>query len=153
VTRAGLDAGRDALRGEPAVVEFRATWGANCVAATPHLNEVSSEFLGIRFISITDEPASVVEPFLVKQPIRGWIGLDRAGATLEAYGVEVRPQTILVGRDGVVRGIMHAEQLDAGVLADGRRPGRRDSASMDRLRHGAEGGACGSRGSLVVPAK
>jgi hypothetical protein len=108
----------DALRGEPVVVEFWATWCGNCVTEIPHLNELISKFEGIRFISITDEPFSVVEPFLAERPIQGWIGLDRAGATLKAYGVEARPQTILVGQDGVVRGIMHPEQVDAGVLAD-----------------------------------
>lgn len=115
---AAMNASWDALRGEPVVVEFWATWCANCVAAIPHLNELISKFEGIRFISITDEPFSTVEPFLAKQAIRGWVGIDREGATFKAYGVEARPQTILVGQDGVVRGIMHPEQVDAGVLSD-----------------------------------
>ncbi len=72
----------------------------------------------VQFLSISDEPASAVLPFLAKQPVRGWVGLDRAGATFKAYMVEARPQTMLIDRDGILRGMLHPEQVDDAVLSD-----------------------------------
>jgi len=115
---AGMNASWNALGSRPAVVEFWATWCATCIAEIPRLNELVSQFGDIQFISITDEPIAAVEPFLARQPVQGWIGLDRGGTTFKAYGVEARPRTVLVGRDGVVRAVMHPEQVDAGVLSD-----------------------------------
>jgi thiol-disulfide isomerase/thioredoxin len=113
-----IPAGMTALKGKPAVLEFWATWCGDCVAEIPHLNELVAKFSGIQFLSISDEPASAVLPFLAKQPVHGWVGLDRAGATFKAYLVEARPQTMLIDKDGILRGMMHPEQVDDAVLSD-----------------------------------
>jgi thiol-disulfide isomerase/thioredoxin len=115
---AGVSATWGALRGTPVVVEFWATWCANCLAEIPRLNELITKFPGIQFLSITDEQLPVVEPFLTKRPILGWVGLDRAGATYKAYGIEARPQTMLIDKDGILRGVMHPAQVGEAVLAD-----------------------------------
>jgi thiol-disulfide isomerase/thioredoxin len=109
----GFDASWSALRGKPVVLEFWATWCANCVAEIPHLNALAGEFSGIQFLSITEEAASVVEPFLAKLPISGIVGLDRQGATIKAFGVDARPVTFLIDRSGIIRGIMHPAQVTA----------------------------------------
>ncbi len=113
-----IPAGMTSLKGKPAVIEFWATWCGNCVAEIPHLNELVAKFPGVQFLSISDEPASTVEAFLVKQPIHGWVGMDRESATFKAYMVEARPQTMLIDRDGILRGMMHPEQEDDAVLSD-----------------------------------
>jgi hypothetical protein len=41
---------------------------------------------------------------------------NRDGSTFKAYGIEGRPQTVLVDRDGVVRGILYPSQLTVAVL-------------------------------------
>ena len=127
----GMNATWAALRGKPVVIEFWATWCGSCVAEIPRLNELVAKFEGIQFISITDEPPSVAEAFLASHPIHGWIGLDHDASTFKAYGVEARPQTILVGKDGVLRGILHPAQVSAAVLSDlvAGRPVRPDSLS------------------------
>lgn len=115
---AGLAFNWQSLKGKPVVIEFWGTWCANCVSEIPHLNELIAQFDGIQFLSITDEPLSTVEPFLARHAIFGWVGLDRAGATFKAFGVEARPQTVLIDGEGIVRGVMHPAQLDAAVLSD-----------------------------------
>jgi peroxiredoxin len=114
----GVQANWASLKGKPVVLEFWATWCGNCVAEIGHLNELISQFDAIQFLSISDEPISAVAPFLAKQPIRGWVGLDREGTTFKTYGVVARPQTILVDGNGVVRAILHPAQVTAAVLAD-----------------------------------
>jgi thiol-disulfide isomerase/thioredoxin len=114
----GMSTTWDTLRGRPTVIEFWATWCGCCVAAIPRLNELVQKFPGIHFLSITDEQLPVVEPFLAKRPILGTIGLDHMRSTFKAYGVEARPQTVLVDKDGMLRGIVHPAQVTEAVLAD-----------------------------------
>ncbi len=113
-----IPAGMPDWQGKPLVLEFWATWCANCVAQIPHLNALVARHPEIQFLWLTDEPASVIDPFLAKQRIRGWVGLDRDSATSKAYRIEARPQTMLIDREGILRGILHPEQLDDAVLAD-----------------------------------
>jgi thiol-disulfide isomerase/thioredoxin len=110
--------GVEIARDRPLVLEFWATWCANCVAEIPHWNALVGKFPDVQFVSISDEAAGVVESFLAKQPIRGVIALDRDGATFRAYGVEGRPVTVLIDRAGVVRGRMHPGQVGEATIAD-----------------------------------
>ncbi|MCZ2074162.1 MAG: TlpA family protein disulfide reductase, partial [Bryobacterales bacterium] len=97
----------ETLKGKPTVIEFWATWCAYCIEEIPHLNALAGKFGDVRFLSITDEQPSIVESFLAKRPISGAVGIDRNGSTFKAYGIEGRPQTVLVDKDGVVRGILY----------------------------------------------
>ncbi len=90
------------LRGKWVVLEFWATWCGPCVAAIPHLNELSDSLKDkpVVFIAITDEKQAVVENFLKKRPIHGWVALDEGGATFRAYAVRGIPATIIVDPGG-----------------------------------------------------
>lgn len=106
----------ETLRGKPTVVECWATWCGYCIQEIPHLNALADKFGNVRFLSITDERPSTVEPFLAKRPISGEVGIDRNGTTFKAFSIEGRPQTVLVDKDGVVRGILYPTQLTVAVL-------------------------------------
>jgi thiol-disulfide isomerase/thioredoxin len=118
VSPAGIAPTWESLRGKPVVIEFWATWCGYCVEAIPRLNALADQFKEVEFLSISDEPAPVVEPFLAKRPIHGQVALDSGGTTFKAYGVEGRPRTVLVDKNGLVRGAMHPEQLTGAVMAD-----------------------------------
>jgi len=92
------------LRGKVVVLEFWATWCSPCVADIPVLNSLAASLdpAKVQFISIDDEDPALVERFLAKHPISGWVGLDTTGKTLETYGVLQRPTTIVIGPDGRV---------------------------------------------------
>jgi uncharacterized protein (TIGR03435 family) len=92
------------LNGKVVVLEFWATWCSPCVADIPVLNSLAASLdpAKVQFISIDDEDPALVERFLAKHPISGWVGLDTTGKTLEAYGVLQRPTTIVIGPDGRV---------------------------------------------------
>lgn len=96
-----------ALKGKCVVLEFWATWCAPCVAAIPHINELSEKFKDepIVFISITDQDESSVLKFLKKRPIQTWIALDTDKSTFREYQIHGIPHTILVDTKGVIAGI------------------------------------------------
>lgn len=86
------------LRGNVVVLDFWATWCKPCVETLPHMNKMVDAFQGrpVRFISITDEPAAVVETFMRTHPMRAWIGLDPWGKAFEAFGVRGRPEVFII---------------------------------------------------------
>jgi len=96
-----------ALKGKCVVLEFWATWCAPCVAAIPHINELSGRFKDepIVFISVTDEDESKVLKFLKKRPIHTWIGLDSDKSSFRDYQIRWIPHTVLVDAKGVIVGI------------------------------------------------
>jgi uncharacterized protein (TIGR03435 family) len=107
-----------AQRGKAVVLEFWATWCGGCVAAIPHLNQLAEAFRDkpVVFLSVTDEGVDVVQAFLKKRPMSGWIGLDKDGATFRNYGIDGRPQTILINTNGIVQALASPERIDAALI-------------------------------------
>jgi len=62
--------------------------------------------------------AELVEQFLARHPIRGWIAFDAEESTFKRYGIEGRPRTLLVDRAGVVRAITNPTSVTPQVLED-----------------------------------
>ena len=109
------------LKGRAVVLEFWATWCGGCVDNIPHLNKLAEQFASrpVQFVSITDETEiELVQRFLVRHPIRGWVAFDKDAATFKSYGVEGRPQTLLISRSGVVQAITNPTSVTAEVLED-----------------------------------
>jgi uncharacterized protein (TIGR03435 family) len=117
---APVEASLEALKGKPVVLEFWATWCGPCVDAIPHLNELVDQFAskGVQFISVTDEDPAAIEKFLKAKPIRGWVGIDRAKTMFKAYGFEGVPDSVLIGADGKIAGIVHPAMLKANHIED-----------------------------------
>lgn len=107
------------LRGRVVVLEFWATWCAPCIAEIPVLNalQASLDPAKVQLISVDDEDPAVVQNFVRKKPINGWIGIDTSGKILERYGVYGRPATVVIGPDGrVVSTTVRPEQLTSARL-------------------------------------
>ncbi len=88
------------------VLDFWATWCPPCRAALPILAEVtkSYESKGVKFFAIDlREDPSKVSDFLKKQGLDVNVALDRDGRAAHEYGVEGIPQSVIIGKDGIVR--------------------------------------------------
>lgn len=109
-----------ALKGKAVVLEFWATWCGPCVMAIPHLNELTVQFQDkpVVFLSVTDENRAVVEPFLKKRPIEGWVGLARDRKTFADYGVTGVPRTFLIDAAGKLVAGVTPDDLTAGLIGD-----------------------------------
>ena len=107
-----------ALKGKVVVLEFWATWCAPCVAEIPHLNQLSEEFRDkqVQFISITDEGEDVIAPFLKRQEMKSWIGLDTDRSAFEAYGVRGIPRTFLINQEGIIAASLHPVGLSSDMI-------------------------------------
>ena len=121
----GTVANWQSLKGKAVVLEFWATWCAPCVEQIPHWNALAEKFKGrpIQFIAIGYEDPELIAAFLQQRPMAGWIALDPAGTTFQAYGAESVPHTVLVDAKGTVRGITSLQQLteaDLEALLGGR---------------------------------
>jgi thiol-disulfide isomerase/thioredoxin len=104
---AGAEASWKALRGKVVILEFWATWCRPCIQTIPHINEVAGRFKDkpVQFIAVTTEKRAVVERFLKKRSIDGWIGLDLKSTMQKTYGVESIPFTVVVGKKGSIRAV------------------------------------------------
>ena len=138
----GAKADWDSLRGKVVVLEFWATWCVPCVRDIPFFNKLQDAFKDkpVQFISITDESKSVVTPFLEKEPIHGWVGLDSDGETFRAYAVAGRPTTVVVDQQGKLVGwtilsslVEHPEILDDLLAGRPRRLGEATSLQHPEL--------------------
>jgi thiol-disulfide isomerase/thioredoxin len=122
----GTIATLEALKGKVVVIEFWATWCMPCVAAFPHMNELSAHYQGnddIVFLSITDETRELAEKTLKDSPLGSWVGLDTDRSIFNAYGINAIPRTIIVGRDGRIAAdtypmLVNVESLD--TILDGK---------------------------------
>jgi thiol-disulfide isomerase/thioredoxin len=113
------------LKGKVVVLEFWATWCAPCVTSIPHLNQLveSLDPAKFQFISIDDEDLKLVQGFLAKKKMSGWVGVDKSGAIFALYGVKSRPTTIIVDGSGKVVATTELDSLNAADLrsvADGK---------------------------------
>lgn len=107
-----------ALKGKVVVLEFWATWCAPCVAAIPHLNQLNEEFRDkqVQFISVTDEGEDIIAPFLKRQEMKSWIGLDKDRSAFEAYGVRGIPRTFLINQEGIIAASLHPVGLSSDII-------------------------------------
>jgi thiol-disulfide isomerase/thioredoxin len=88
------------------VLDFWATWCPPCRAALPILAEVTSSYeaKGVKFFAIDlKEDPSKISAFLEKQGLKVNVALDKDGKAAKMYGVEGIPQSVIIGKDGVVR--------------------------------------------------
>ncbi|MEO8805149.1 MAG: TlpA disulfide reductase family protein [Burkholderiaceae bacterium] len=95
-----------ALRGQPVMLNFWASWCEPCRSEMPSLELVATrhERAGLVVLAVNyQEAAPVIKRFLDVMPFSLPILLDRDGAATAAWTPRVFPTTVLIDRDGTPR--------------------------------------------------
>lgn len=117
----GASVGLTDAGSSPTVVNFFASWCANCVAEL-HSFAIASRSPGdVRFVGIdsTDPDPSSAEHLLRAAGISYPVGIDRSGAVADRYLISALPVTFFIAPSGVIKGEIFGRastaQLDAWV--------------------------------------
>ncbi len=110
-----------ALKGQPVVLNFWASWCDPCKAELPLLEHAWQSYHaeGVVFIGVNyQDQAQAAQQFLQKYHVTYPTGPDTSGTMSAQYGVNNIPTTIFIDRAGIVqRGILgqikNQQQLDA----------------------------------------
>lgn len=96
-------ASRD-LAGQPAVLDFWASWCGPCRSSLPRMDALATRYAGkARFYAVNadNEPANVISEFVKQVDLRMPVLLN--GAALHGrYGTRVLPTTVVLDRGGLV---------------------------------------------------
>jgi thiol-disulfide isomerase/thioredoxin len=90
------------------ILDFWATWCGPCVRALPIITDVAAKYKdqGVEFFAVNlgDEPAAV-QAFLEEHKLSVPVVLDRDSRIGDLYKAEAIPQTVIIGKDGVVQAV------------------------------------------------
>ncbi len=90
------------------ILDFWATWCGPCRMVMPIMEEISNAYKdkGVLLIAVNlRETEEEIRKFLQKQGLDPKVVLDRTGSAAEKYQVEGIPQTVIIGKDGLVKAI------------------------------------------------
>jgi len=94
------------LKGHVTVLDFWATWCGPCVESLPHIDKLNAELSdkGLKVYAINlEEPKAQVQKFLIANKLSLPVLLDSDGATGKKYLANAIPETVIIGKDGVVQ--------------------------------------------------
>jgi peroxiredoxin/outer membrane lipoprotein-sorting protein len=116
-----------AMKGSVVVLDFWATWCGPCVASLPHLDQLYKEQSpkGLKVYAVNlQEEKDAVKAFVEKKKWTLPVLLDSQGEVAKQYGADAIPETVIVGKDGVVKKVFIGagpdteEQIKAAVAKE-----------------------------------
>ena len=93
------------LRGKIVVLDFWASWCGPCVISLPKFAEMAKkqDDPSVMFFSINlEEDKKEVQDFLEKKKLSMSVLLDENGNAAKLFGIKSIPETIVIGRDGII---------------------------------------------------
>ncbi|QDT03550.1 Thiol-disulfide oxidoreductase ResA [Rubripirellula lacrimiformis] len=108
ITSEGKNFNSQSLKGRVIVLDFWATWCTPCVAAMPVIKKVTDRFAdqGVVMVAVnTGQEREEVIEFLKEQKLKLNVVLDPEGKIADGFVVDAIPQTILIGKDGIIEAV------------------------------------------------
>jgi peroxiredoxin/outer membrane lipoprotein-sorting protein len=105
----GKDVSFASLKGNVVVLDFWATWCGPCRASMPHLNALNNDLSprGLKVYAIDQgETKSAVQEFLKAEKLTLPVLLDENSKVGELYKVSGIPQTVVIGKDGIIKKVI-----------------------------------------------
>ncbi|MGB7328282.1 MAG: redoxin domain-containing protein [Rubripirellula sp.] len=96
------------LDGRVVVLDFWASWCTPCLAAMPVIKKVADNFAdqGVIFVAVnTGEEREDVQAFLDERKLKLNVLLDPDGKIADGFSVDAIPQTIVIGKNGLVESV------------------------------------------------
>jgi thiol:disulfide interchange protein len=111
-----------ALNGKIVVMNFWATWCVPCIQEIPSFNRLHQEYgskgVAVVGVSMDDEGAERVKPFLKKHPIDYTVALGSEAVTRQ-FGLDELPVTVIFDRSGKqikrFAGFLKEDELEAAI--------------------------------------
>ena len=94
------------LKDHVIVLDFWATWCGPCVASIPHIDQINADLSdkGLKVFAVNlEESKPLVQKFIVSKKLTLPVLLDTDGATGKKYLANAIPETVIIGKDGVVK--------------------------------------------------
>jgi peroxiredoxin len=94
------------LKGSVAVLDFWATWCGPCVESLPHIDQIHADLSdkGLKVYAVNlQEQKAQVQKFLTSKKLTLPVLLDSDGATAKKYLANAIPETVIIGKDGIVQ--------------------------------------------------
>jgi thiol-disulfide isomerase/thioredoxin len=94
------------LKGHVAVLDFWATWCGPCVASLPSIDQLNTELSpkGVKIYAVNQqEDKPTVQKFLLTKKLGLPVLLDTAGDAGKKYMANAIPETVVVGKDGIIK--------------------------------------------------
>jgi thiol-disulfide isomerase/thioredoxin len=107
-TIGGDEVRSDGLDGKVVILDFWATWCKPCIAAVPVIEEVAGQFndKGVVYYAVnTGEDLELVKGFVEQQGWKVNVLIDPAETIAEAFQADAIPQTVIIGKDGIVESV------------------------------------------------
>ena len=95
----------EAVREQPVLLVFWASWCPSCVEEIPALNDLHEKFAskGLRIVGVdVQEDRKDVMDFAKKQPIRYPVLLDQEGKVADRFGLTGVPAAVFVAKGGEI---------------------------------------------------
>jgi thiol-disulfide isomerase/thioredoxin len=90
------------------ILDFWATWCGPCIRVMPVMEEIANEYKdkGVILIAVNlRESAQKIRSFLQEQDLHPIVALDKDGAVGTVYKAQAIPQTVIIGKEGIVQAV------------------------------------------------